>query len=90
MPLRARVTARAVRWDQRRRNAACQVTWLHFFVTYFCAIWAFSSSRKHLLITVLRLEFVVLGLYFSIYFYLRSLNYRLYLFVVSFLVFSCL
>jgi len=33
---------------------------------FFCGICAFSSSRKHLLITLLRLEFVVLDLYFSI------------------------
>jgi len=33
--------------------------WLHFFVIYFCGIWAFSASRKHLLITLLWLEFVV-------------------------------
>ena len=32
---------------------------LYFFVIYFCVIWAFSSSRKHLLITVLRLEFIL-------------------------------
>jgi len=28
--------------------------WLYFFVVYFCGIWAFSSSRKHLLITLLK------------------------------------
>jgi len=39
--------------------------WLYFFIIYLCGIWAFSSSRKHLLITLLRLEFVVLVLYFS-------------------------
>ena len=38
-----------------------------FFVIYFCGIWAFSSSRKHLLITLMRMEFLVLVLYFSIY-----------------------
>ena len=27
--------------------------WLYFFVVYFCGIWAFSSSRKHLLITAI-------------------------------------
>ena len=27
---------------------------LYFFVIYFCDIWSFSSSRKHLLITFLR------------------------------------
>ena len=38
-------------------------------------IWAFSSSQKHLLITLLRFEFLVLVLYFSIYFYLCRFNY---------------
>jgi NADH-ubiquinone oxidoreductase chain 4L len=46
-----------------------------------------SSRRKHLLITLLRLEFIVLVLYFSIYFYLCNFNYSLF-FVVYFLVFS--
>ena len=58
-----------------------------FFVIYFCGIWAFSSSRKHLLIILLRLEFVVLVLYFCIYFYLCSFIYSLF-FVLCFLVFS--
>jgi NADH-ubiquinone oxidoreductase chain 4L len=61
--------------------------WLHFFISYFCGILASSSSRKHLLITLLRLEFVVLVLYFSIYFYLCRFNYNLF-FVVYFLGFS--
>ena len=47
-----------------------------YFVIYFCGIWAFSSSRKHLLITLLRLEIVVLVLYFSIYFIWWSTQLR--------------
>jgi len=50
---------------------------IYFLFIYFCGICAISSSRKHLLITVLRLEFVVLVLYFSIYFYFCSFNYSL-------------
>ena len=46
---------------------------------------AFSSSRKHLLTTLLRLQFVVLVLYFSTYFYLCNFNYSLF-FVAYFLV----
>nr|QXT44267.1 NADH dehydrogenase subunit 4L [Apicotermes occultus] len=61
--------------------------WLYFFVMYFCGVWAFSSSRKHLLITLLSLEFIVLVLYISMYFYLCNFNYSLF-FVVYFLVFS--
>ena len=59
-----------------------------FFGIYFCGIWAFSSSRKHLLITLLRLEFVVLVLYFPIYFYLCSFNYSLFCVVYFFFSFS--
>ena len=51
---------------------------LYFFVIYFCGNWAFSSSRKHLLITLLRLEFIALVLYFPIYFYLCNFNYSMF------------
>nr|YP_010352228.1 NADH dehydrogenase subunit 4L [Reticulitermes citrinus]UOL50322.1 NADH dehydrogenase subunit 4L [Reticulitermes citrinus] len=37
----------------------------YLFVLYFCGIWSFSSSRKHLLVTLLSLEFIVLVLYLS-------------------------
>ena len=63
---------------------------LYFFVIYFCGISAFSSNRKHLLIILLRLEFVVLVLYFSVYFYLCRFNYSLFFVVYFFLVFFCL
>jgi hypothetical protein len=52
---------------------------IYIFLNLFCGIWVFSSSRKHLLITLFRLEFLVLVLYFSIYFYLCSFNYSLFL-----------
>ena len=53
--------------------------WLYFFfVIYFCGIWAFSS-HKHLLITLLRLEFVVVVLYFSIYFYFYLYSHFIHL-----------
>ena len=62
--------------------------WWYIFI-YFCDIWAFSSSRKHLLITLLRLEFVVFVHYFSIYFYLCNFNHSLFVFFfVYLLVFS--
>nr|WMY24010.1 NADH dehydrogenase subunit 4L [Psammotermes sp.] len=60
---------------------------LYFFVIYFCGVWAFSSGRSHLLVTLLSLEFIVLVLYLSIYFYLCGFDYSLF-FVVYFLVFS--
>nr|URX52659.1 NADH dehydrogenase subunit 4L [Kalotermes hilli] len=60
---------------------------LYFSFVFFCGIWVFSSNRKHLLITLLSLEFMVLILFIIIYFYLCMFNYELY-FVMLFLVFS--
>nr|URX53289.1 NADH dehydrogenase subunit 4L [Glyptotermes sp. 11 AB-2022a] len=59
----------------------------YFFFIFFCGVWVFCSSRKHLLITLLSLEFLVLSLFIIIYFYLCFYNYELY-FVMFFLVFS--
>nr|YP_009350464.1 NADH dehydrogenase subunit 4L [Macrotermes carbonarius]AQP27101.1 NADH dehydrogenase subunit 4L [Macrotermes carbonarius]AQP28809.1 NADH dehydrogenase subunit 4L [Macrotermes carbonarius] len=60
---------------------------MYFFIIYLCGVWVFCSGRKHLLITLLSLEFIVLVLYFSVYYYLCSFNFSLF-FVVYFLVFS--
>nr|AIY62123.1 NADH dehydrogenase subunit 4L [Termitogeton planus]URH16615.1 NADH dehydrogenase subunit 4L [Termitogeton planus] len=61
--------------------------WFYFLVVYFCGIWSFSSGRKHLLVTLLSLEFVVLVLYLCLYYYLCNFSSGLF-FVVYFLVFS--
>nr|YP_006503905.1 NADH dehydrogenase subunit 4L [Porotermes adamsoni]AFM92405.1 NADH dehydrogenase subunit 4L [Porotermes adamsoni]WHM51910.1 NADH dehydrogenase subunit 4L [Porotermes adamsoni] len=62
---------------------------MFFYVSFlfFCGVWVFCSGRKHLLITLLSLEFIVLVLFLVIYFYLCSFNYELF-FLVVFLVFS--
>nr|YP_010946501.1 NADH dehydrogenase subunit 4L [Diploptera punctata]WGO57219.1 NADH dehydrogenase subunit 4L [Diploptera punctata] len=60
---------------------------LYMCTTFFCGIWVFSSNRKHLLSTLLSLEFIVLSLYLIMYFYLISFNYELY-FSMVFLTFS--
>nr|AVN67674.1 NADH dehydrogenase subunit 4L [Symploce macroptera] len=57
------------------------------FFCFFCGIWVFSSNRKHLLITLLSLEFIVLLLYIIMYSYLNSFNYELF-FSMVFLTFS--
>nr|AVN68042.1 NADH dehydrogenase subunit 4L [Ectobiidae sp. BB] len=57
------------------------------FVCFFCGIWVFSSNRKHLLVTLLSLEFIVLMLYIILYSYLNSFNYELF-FSMVFLTFS--
>jgi hypothetical protein len=53
--------------------------WLYFFVVYLCGVWVFCSSRRHLLFTLLILEFIALVLYFSVYFYLCGYSYGLFL-----------
>nr|UGN61728.1 NADH dehydrogenase subunit 4L [Cryptocercus tazigouensis] len=59
----------------------------YFSFVFLCGMWVFSSSRKHLLITLLSLEFMVLILFFILYYYLIFFNYELY-FVIIFLTFS--
>nr|YP_010946657.1 NADH dehydrogenase subunit 4L [Margattea bisignata]WGO57375.1 NADH dehydrogenase subunit 4L [Margattea bisignata] len=60
---------------------------IYMFVLFFCGVWVFCSNRKHLLITLLSLEFIVLVLYFVIYFYLLEMDYELF-FSMVFLTFS--
>nr|URX54041.1 NADH dehydrogenase subunit 4L [Neotermes fulvescens] len=63
------------------------LTQLFLSFGFFCGIWTFSSGRKHLLATLLSLEFMVLILFVLVYHYLCFFNYELY-FVMLFLVFS--
>nr|YP_010999264.1 NADH dehydrogenase subunit 4L [Cricotopus flavozonatus]WPM93110.1 NADH dehydrogenase subunit 4L [Cricotopus flavozonatus] len=60
-----------------------------FFVMYlfFMGVTAFVSSRKHLLSTLLSLEFIVLSLFFLLFLFLNLLNFELY-FSMMFLTFS--
>nr|AVN67967.1 NADH dehydrogenase subunit 4L [Pycnoscelus sp. B103] len=61
--------------------------YLYINISFFCGIWVFSSNRKHLLATLLSLEFIVLMLYFVLYYYLTSFNFELF-FSMVFLTFS--
>nr|ASL05676.1 NADH dehydrogenase subunit 4L [Trichoferus campestris]QWB85738.1 NADH dehydrogenase subunit 4L [Trichoferus campestris] len=54
---------------------------------FFSGLIVFSSKRKHLLLMLLSLEFVVLSLYLAIFYYLSFLNYE-YFFSMIFLTFS--
>lgn len=59
------------------------------YVFYFFilrGLWSFVSKRKHLLSTLLRLEFIVLSLFFYI-FYILVFYYELY-FLIYFLTFG--
>nr|YP_009734773.1 NADH dehydrogenase subunit 4L [Gesonula punctifrons]QID03495.1 NADH dehydrogenase subunit 4L [Gesonula punctifrons]WSP02130.1 NADH dehydrogenase subunit 4L [Gesonula punctifrons] len=54
---------------------------------YFSGIYVFSSKRKHLLMVLLSLEYIVLSLFFLIIIFLMGFEYD-YFFPVIFLVFS--
>nr|QIV24649.1 NADH dehydrogenase subunit 4L [Brephilydia jejuna] len=46
------------------------------FVMVFSGLIVFSSKRKHLLLMLLSLEFVVLSLYLNMFFYLSGCEYE--------------
>nr|YP_007627014.1 NADH dehydrogenase subunit 4L [Tristira magellanica]AGC22279.1 NADH dehydrogenase subunit 4L [Tristira magellanica] len=54
---------------------------------YFFGVYVFSSKRKHLLMVLLSLEYIVLSLFMLIIIFLVSYDYD-YFFPVIFLVFS--
>nr|YP_010836024.1 NADH dehydrogenase subunit 4L [Oedipoda caerulescens]WGC89954.1 NADH dehydrogenase subunit 4L [Oedipoda caerulescens]WIW75297.1 NADH dehydrogenase subunit 4L [Oedipoda caerulescens] len=54
---------------------------------YFCGVYVFSSSRKHLLMILLSLEYMVLSLFMLIIIFLVEFDYD-YFFPIIFLVFS--
>nr|YP_003434452.1 NADH dehydrogenase subunit 4L [Gomphocerus licenti]ACR48319.1 NADH dehydrogenase subunit 4L [Gomphocerus licenti] len=54
---------------------------------YFSGVYVFSSKRKHLLMVLLSLEYIVLSLFMLIIVFLIEFDYD-YLFPVIFLVFS--
>nr|QYC36469.1 NADH deshydrogenase subunit 4L [Sympetrum striolatum] len=57
-----------------------------FYFFMFSGLWSFVSKRKHLLSTLLSLEFIVLGLFFYIFFVL-AFYFELY-FLMYFLTFG--
>nr|YP_010026167.1 NADH dehydrogenase subunit 4L [Mattiphus splendidus]QOQ37005.1 NADH dehydrogenase subunit 4L [Mattiphus splendidus] len=52
-----------------------------------CGITVFCSTRKHILLSLLSLEFMVLSVYFLLFLTMMLFNYELY-FTLFFLVFS--
>nr|AVN67851.1 NADH dehydrogenase subunit 4L [Polyphaga aegyptiaca] len=59
----------------------------YYFFLFFSGVWVFCSNRKHLLIVLLSLEFLVLVLFYGLIVYLGGFNYELY-FSLVFLTFS--
>nr|AYM85073.1 NADH dehydrogenase subunit 4L [Spathosternum nigrotaeniatum] len=54
---------------------------------YFSGVYVFSSKRKHLLMVLLSLEYIVLSLFLLVIIFLIEFNYD-YFFPIIFLVFS--
>nr|YP_010309778.1 NADH dehydrogenase subunit 4L [Leptopalpus rostratus]UMR54895.1 NADH dehydrogenase subunit 4L [Leptopalpus rostratus] len=54
---------------------------------FFCGLLMFSLKRKHLLLMLLSIEFMVLALYFSLFIYLSFLSND-YFFSMIFLTFA--
>nr|WNH42463.1 NADH dehydrogenase subunit 4L [Neoperla dianae] len=61
--------------------------WVFPLIMFICGAWVFASKRKHLLLTLLSLEFMVLGLFMFLLIYLSCLSYELF-FSMVFLTFS--
>jgi len=60
--------------------------WGFVMYLFFIGVIAFVSNRKHLLSILLRLEFIVLSLFFLLFLFLNLLNFELY-FTIIFLTF---
>nr|YP_010592941.1 NADH dehydrogenase subunit 4L [Anomala corpulenta]QWQ49945.1 NADH dehydrogenase subunit 4L [Mimela splendens]WAB65624.1 NADH dehydrogenase subunit 4L [Anomala corpulenta] len=51
---------------------------LFSIIMYFSGLVSFCIKRKHLLLMLLSLEYVILGLYFNLYLFLMYFNYEFY------------
>nr|YP_002735079.1 NADH dehydrogenase subunit 4L [Riptortus pedestris]ABZ02121.1 NADH dehydrogenase subunit 4L [Riptortus pedestris] len=58
-----------------------------FMTIFFIGLIVFSLARKHLLLTLFSLEFLVLILFLALFMFLLKFGYELY-FILIFLVFS--
>lgn len=61
--------------------------WVIFIIIFFIGNLIFISKNKHLLIILLRLEFIVLRIFFFLLVFLIIIDYDIYILIV-FLVFS--
>nr|ANJ70362.1 NADH dehydrogenase subunit 4L [Colymbetes fuscus] len=59
---------------------------LFFIFMYFVGLMVFSSKRKHLLLMLLSMEFIILSLYLLVFIYLSMYDFEYY-FSMMFLVF---
>nr|AGZ19429.1 NADH dehydrogenase subunit 4L [Polyphylla laticollis mandshurica] len=56
---------------------------------YFSGLLSFCIKRKHLLLMLLSLEFVVLGLYFNLYLFLMDFHFEFYFGMVFLTISVC-
>nr|QNV11900.1 NADH dehydrogenase subunit 4L [Pacifastacus leniusculus] len=49
------------------------------FMMFFCGVWSFVSNRKHLLNTLLSLEFLVLSVFWVMSLYVSSVGIEIYI-----------
>nr|WNH42481.1 NADH dehydrogenase subunit 4L [Neoperla amoena]WNH42482.1 NADH dehydrogenase subunit 4L [Neoperla amoena] len=61
--------------------------WVFPLVMFMCGAWVFASKRKHLLLTLLSLEFIVLSLFMFLFIFLNFMHHELF-FSMVFLTFS--
>nr|AXS64975.1 NADH dehydrogenase subunit 4L [Cucujoidea sp. 35 KM-2017] len=64
-----------------------KIYYLLSLIMFFCSIISFSLKRKHLLMMLLSLEFVILSLFMILYIYLLNYSSELY-FSMIFMVMS--
>nr|YP_010310383.1 NADH dehydrogenase subunit 4L [Camptopus lateralis]UMY75918.1 NADH dehydrogenase subunit 4L [Camptopus lateralis] len=57
------------------------------FIMFFFGVITFSLARKHLLLTLFSLEYLVLILFMTLFLFLLSFGYEMY-FILIFLTFS--
>nr|YP_010414116.1 NADH dehydrogenase subunit 4L [Omophron limbatum]URQ84658.1 NADH dehydrogenase subunit 4L [Omophron limbatum] len=62
------------------------LNFMFFIFMFFVGLMVFCSKRKHLLLMLLSLEFIILSLYFLMFVYLSMYSYEYY-FMMLFLTF---
>nr|YP_001491567.1 NADH dehydrogenase subunit 4L [Ruspolia dubia]ABQ12057.1 NADH dehydrogenase subunit 4L [Ruspolia dubia] len=56
---------------------------------FFSGAWGFCSNRKHLLVMLLALEFMVLGLFFFLFLFFNFFEVELYFSMIFLIFFVC-
>nr|YP_010586013.1 NADH dehydrogenase subunit 4L [Anisocentropus kawamurai]UZZ43749.1 NADH dehydrogenase subunit 4L [Anisocentropus kawamurai] len=60
-----------------------------YMFSFFLADYIFCLNRKHLLIMLLMMEFMVLNLMVILFYYLSNLNYDFYFFMMFMVIMVC-